>query len=343
MKYKKWLVMIPVLAVIAVFAYIVLGNTGKDYEDTIAALTKEKPEAVVTVGVWEDGEAAYRVFGENGKELPQELHTYAIGSVTKTFTGSLIAKQVENGKLQLDSPIGHLSFAELIYIPTIRQLVTHTSGLADEWETALESNPEAAFNREQMVELFEKQELIGADYEPYYSNFGAALAGSVAAASEQKTYEEAMNAYILQDLGLQNTKVGGKGDLDNYWDWKSGDEMMGAGAITSDVMDLLEYGRLHMQEELSHLKLTHEPLCQFTEDYDCGYFWLIDKENDMIWHNGELSMENDDGEEIGFQAFLGFSKASNRVVVVLSNMIAYDEDENAYADLLGYQLMESGL
>ena len=165
----------------------------------------------------------------------------------------------------------------------------------------------------------------------------------MAAEIEQKTYEEAMNAYISQDLGLQNTKVGGKGDLDNYWDWKSGDEMMGAGAILSNVTDLLEYGRMHMQEELSHLSLTHEPLSQFTEDYDCGYFWLIDKENDMIWHNGELAMENDNGEEVGFQAFLGFSKSSNRVVVVLSNMIAYDEDENAYADLLGYQLMESGL
>ena len=27
-----------------------------------------------------------KVYGENGKELPAELHTYEIGSLTKTFT-----------------------------------------------------------------------------------------------------------------------------------------------------------------------------------------------------------------------------------------------------------------
>lgn len=344
MENKKWLKLLPLLAAAVMLICRVLGKSGGDYEDTIAVLTKENPEAVVTVGVWENGEAAYRVFGENGKELPKELHTYAIGSITKTFTGSLIAKQVEDGKLELECPISdYLKMSAQTYAPTIKQLVTHTSGLSDEWERALEGNPETAFNRAAMVELFEKQGLLETEYEPYYSNFGAALAGSVAAEIEQKTYEAAMNEYISQDLRLQNTKVGGNGDLDNYWNWKSGDEMMGAGAVTSNVIDLLEYGRLHMQEELPHLRLTHEPQSQFTEDYDCGYFWLIDKENGMIWHNGELAMENDNGEEVGFQAFLGFSKTSNRVVVVLSNIIAYDEDENAYTDLLGYQLMESGL
>lgn len=62
------------------------------------------------------------------------LHT---GSVTKTFVGVAIIQQVEAGNLQLDDPITqHLPF-EIInpHFPdepiTVRQLVTHTSGLLD--------------------------------------------------------------------------------------------------------------------------------------------------------------------------------------------------------------------
>lgn len=36
---------------------------------------------------------------------------------------------------------------------------------------------------------------------------------------------------------------------------------------------------------------------------------------------------------------LFFSKSRNRVVVVLSNVIAYDAEETAYTDLLGYRFL----
>ena len=95
-----------------------------------------------------------------------------------------------------------------------------------------------------------------------------------------------------------------------------------------------------MEENPAYLSLCHEPLGQFSEDYDCGYFWMIDKENHFIWHNGELVMEDENGNDVGYQSFLGFSKEKKRVVVILSNLIAYDGDDNAYTDLLGYLLLE---
>lgn len=308
------------------------------YQDSLIALTQGKSEAVVTIGILRDGKAEYHVYGEDGKELPYVAHTYAVGSVTKTFTGALAAKQVAAGKLELEEDISK-------YLPganpgvTLKKLLTHTSGLSDEWEQALGRDASAAFNREEMTALLNTRQLSGDDYAPEYSNFGAALAGTIAAACENKTYEAAMNDFIQKDLGLSNTQVGGKGDLQNYWNWNASDEMMAAGAILSNAEDMLQYGSLYLKEEPSYLKNCLESLAEFTQDYECGYFWLIDKENGICWHNGELAMEDENGNDVGFQSFLGISKETKSIVVVLSNLIAYDEDDTAYTDIIGYQLL----
>lgn len=63
------------------------------------------------------------------------------------------------------------------------------------------------------------------------------------------------------------------------------------------------------------------------------------KDNPVIFHNGEVAMEKDNGKEVGFQSFLGFSKENGRVVLVLSNEIARDDEDNDYATLLGYRVL----
>lgn len=60
---------------------------------------------------------------------------HRVGSVTKTFTAAAVLRQVENGRIGLDTPIGR-------YLPglvpgargdaiTVRMLINHTSGLAE--------------------------------------------------------------------------------------------------------------------------------------------------------------------------------------------------------------------
>ena len=49
------------------------------------------------------------MYGENGKELPSKLHTYEIGSLTKTFTAALINKAISEGKINIkDIILNHL-------------------------------------------------------------------------------------------------------------------------------------------------------------------------------------------------------------------------------------------
>ena len=71
----------------------------------------------------------YKVYGEDGKELDPVLHQYEIGSVTKTFTCSLLCKAISEGRLTLDDQISqYIKMPKGYYYPTIRKLVTHTSG-----------------------------------------------------------------------------------------------------------------------------------------------------------------------------------------------------------------------
>lgn len=81
------------------------------------------------------------------------------------------------------------------------------------------------------------------------------------------------------------------------------------------------------------------PISKIDDEYDVGCFWLIDKGNDVIWHNGEVAMGDFKGKEAGYQSFVEISPKENKVVVILSNVIANDEDGTAYSDMLGYSLM----
>lgn len=59
---------------------------------------------------------------------------FEIGSITKTFTGLILAQMIEHGKVQLDAPVRELLPAGTVAKPqgreiTLLDLVTHHSGL----------------------------------------------------------------------------------------------------------------------------------------------------------------------------------------------------------------------
>lgn len=40
------------------------------FEEALQYTTKNNPDAVITVGILKDGQVSYKVYGENGQELP---------------------------------------------------------------------------------------------------------------------------------------------------------------------------------------------------------------------------------------------------------------------------------
>lgn len=103
--------------------------SGLSFQEALEYTTKDNADAVITIGIIKNGEAFYTVYGENGKELPKELHTYEIGSLTKTFTAAMVGKALQEGKVDINATIDqYLSLPEENVYPTVAALLTHTSG-----------------------------------------------------------------------------------------------------------------------------------------------------------------------------------------------------------------------
>lgn len=315
-------------------------------DDVMEMIVKDNKDAVISVGIWEDGKEEMYIYTKDGKKDFVE-YKYQIGSITKTFTGAMLAKEVYDGKMSLNDPVGkYLELSEKSYNPTFEKLVTHRSGLSTLWEDYLAKSDDIFkenFSRADMIKMLEDSCVDDGSYNFEYSNFGTGLVGTATSneIDNNSSYKETMDKFIKEELGLDNTTVGDIGDFENNYLWSQNDEMMGAGAIVSTVPDLLEYGKMYLSDDSKYdfLDLCTKPVGSMDDTYDIGYFWLIDKEEDIIWHNGEIAYDDEDGNEVGYMSFIGVSPKKNKVVVVLYNGISYDGDD-ALTDILGYLLLE---
>lgn len=346
---KKKYVLVVLIFIIVIAMVAIIYSTFADKttsKDIMAMIVGDNEDAVISVGIWEDGFETEYLYTRDGRQ-DFVTYKYQIGSVTKTFTGALLAKEVYDGRISIDDSVGkYLKLNQGSYDPTFEQLVTHRSGLSTLWDDILANSTDIFkenFSREDMVKLLENSKVQAAEYSFDYSNFGTGLVGTTTAneIEPESSYQKIMNRFLKEQLKLSDTYVGGDGDFKDNYQWTANDEMMSAGAIVSTVPDLIEYGKHYITDsgEDAYLDLCTTSLANVDENYDIGYFWLIDRNTGVVWHNGELAYENEDGVEVGYQAFLGIDKKKKKVVVVLYNGVSY-YDENALTDILGMLLMK---
>lgn len=211
-------------------------------------------------------------FADIEKKTPMTPRSiFRIASITKTFTSTAILQLRDRGKLHLDDPVAkHLPwFMYKNRFPdgpavTIRQLLTHTSGLPT--ESAMPYWTDYNFpTHDQLIALLHSQESI---FEPEtkwkYSNLGMAILGEVVAAASGQSYESYVVQNILQPLKLASTSVVPQPDqlprfTTSYGRRRSDGTrkiypLMDAKAITpaanmsSTVEDLGRFASLHMLE-----------------------------------------------------------------------------------------------
>jgi len=149
-----------------------------------------------------------------------------------------------------------------------------------------------------------------------------AVLGLVLEAVYKTDYTSLLNAFLQNELGLTATQISDKsGDLGNYWDWKADDAYLSAGAITSNISDMLLYAKGCLEGNKYFAKC-HNSLLSInasSEMYrtmginmdEIGMAWLIDSKNGIVWHNGGTG---------NYNSYLGFNPMSGVAVVVLSNL-----------------------
>jgi len=235
-------------------------------------------------------------------ETPLTLEDrFEIGSITKTFVATIILQLVEEGKIGLDDPItDRLSVEVLANIPnfekiTIRQLLNHTSGIAD---YTLPLFFQAQTNPGVFLQDWQPEELLTfiTNQNPYfapgesweYSNTNVILLGLIIEAVTESNMAAEIRSRILEPLELNDTffaeeeEIPG-GYVNAYWDFDgdgnfndvSGANLSwawAAGAMVSNPIDLARFisgllsGQLLAENSLEQMLTFEQPIN--SDNYD---------------------------------------------------------------------------
>ncbi|HVW98789.1 MAG TPA: serine hydrolase domain-containing protein [Mucilaginibacter sp.] len=290
-------------------------------------------------GVIKDGTTSVYSYGEmkkGGGKLPDGDSFFEIGSITKTFTATLLAWLVEQNKVKLTDPI-------TMYLPdsvatnsalsgiTLLNLSNHTSGLPSVPPNLRASmtdqfNPYKDYTLNGMYTYLKTCKPETPPGEKYaYSNLGVGLLGSILQQVTGKTFEQMVTEIITRPLGMFSTAqylnplfsprfvsvYNSEGQPTPAWDFNV---LAPAGALRSTVNDLLKYAKANMNagnDRLSKaIQLTHR--ITFNKDVKIGLGWHVISVDgvDYYFHNGGT---------YGSSSFLAFNPVTKVAVVVLSN------------------------
>ncbi|MGI9625765.1 MAG: serine hydrolase domain-containing protein, partial [Longimicrobiales bacterium] len=249
---------------------------------------------------------------------------FEIGSITKVFTGTLLADMTRRGEVSLTDPVQTL-LPDGVTMPErngaeikLVDLATHRSALPrlpSNFAPADPSDPYADYSAEMLYDFLSSYELtrdIGAEAE--YSNLAVGLLGHVLAERVGMTYEEAVRSRILDPLEMDMTTIELTAEQDELmakghdpagavvplWDVGT---LAGAGGLRSNVTDMLRFLAANVGEPSTEVELAlrdaHEARVNMGESMDIGLNWITRTTDGQrtVWHNGGTG---------GFRTFVGF-------------------------------------
>jgi len=276
-------------------------------EETLRLIKKTckgKKDLKLTIGYLTDNNSVIKIYNEKGELDLSEKYHYEIGSITKTFTASLLSKYIFENKMSINDPIQKYieELKEDEYYPTLLRLATHSSGYSEslpfnkrEYSSLIldlimgasnfnKTNPlNMDFNKMKM--LMEKNKLKEMDYSWEYSNFGFSLIGYGLGNVSGRGYWDTMNDFLQHELGLSDTYLGmSNNNLHGYdrknndcgnWKWHEENLFSPAGAISSTADDLLNYAKINMYEDQPYLSLCHKKHGNGPKKHDMGLGWWL--------------------------------------------------------------------
>jgi D-alanyl-D-alanine carboxypeptidase len=146
---------------------------------------------------------------------PRTTDHMRIASVAKAFSGAVALRLVDRDKLRLDDTIGEIlpSQPTAWHQVTLRQLLSHTSGLPD-FSTApafleiLQEDSRHRFDSRRLLDFVADQDLLfppGSRYE--YSNSDNIAVALMAEAVTGQRYERLLDQLVYRPLGLRQTSL----------------------------------------------------------------------------------------------------------------------------------------
>ncbi len=299
----------------------------------------------VALGVIRDGEAFNLFHGEKSKNsdnLPDENTIYEMGSVTKTFTTTLLADHIVNDRVGLHDEVRAYLPADSVTLPTYNgaeislwHLATHTASLPKNFSDNYplppgtpETDPFAGIRSEHVYDYLTNYVTLnrapGNEYE--YSNLGVGLLGLILSRINETTYETLLKETVLDVLGMDQTSIvlndAQRGNMAvgyNEWTneieaWSSDHVLVGCGSLKSNLKDMMTFLKANMGLLDSSLNasiaLALQP--QFANFICLGWFLFTFDDGQIITCHG--------GAAAGHMTFIEFNRSTQMGVVMLYNM-----------------------
>jgi D-alanyl-D-alanine carboxypeptidase len=202
----------------------------------------------VSAAVAHDGELVWSgTSGTDGAGRPLTVGTpMVIGSVTKTFMAAAVLQLAEEGRVDLEQPVSH-------YLPelavgddvTVRQLLDHTSGLADLFNdatrTAIEEHPEELWDTADVLEA-----VHGPLYEPgegwAYANTNYLILGLLVERAAGSPLGDELGRRFFTPLDLDHTGLISATEPDQALAPAWASIFWASGAMVSTTAELARWG-----------------------------------------------------------------------------------------------------
>jgi CubicO group peptidase (beta-lactamase class C family) len=256
----------------------------------------------VAVGISFGGEEEIVGLGVTSVENPlpvDEQTLFQIGSITKTFTGTLVMRLVEAGDLDLDEPVRtyladlKLADEDVARRVTMRHLLTHTGGWEGDYFDDLGPGDDALARMVAAVAELPQVTPLGEIWS--YNNAGFYIAGRVVEVLTGKSFEAAMRELVLEPLGLAMSfffadevmthrfAVGHHitdDDVTVARPWPIGRAAHPCGGLVCSARDLLRYARFQMGDgepllRAESMALMRKPHAAATGRDEIGLTWFL--------------------------------------------------------------------
>jgi CubicO group peptidase (beta-lactamase class C family) len=264
---------------------------------------------------------------------------FQIGSITKTFTATVVLKLAEEGRLSIKDRLSKYfpDFRQAADV-TIEELLSHTSGIPDYNADETDTIAWTPVSKALIWGLFDTKPLDfkpGTAYE--YSNSGYFVLGQIIEKVTRKPYEQAVREMILEPLHMTHSgfdfihladslKVTGyavyEADRQRPVHLIDSTVSYAAGGMYSNTTDLFAWSRAIPTHQILSADTWQKAFTPFTKGLErrgrspatYGYGWIIDTINGQkyVGHAGGI---------MGFNCYFLYFPAEDITVILLNNFL----------------------
>ena len=318
------------------------------FRQAFSGLSTPSSMAITAGFVTGDGPAVLLATGPRFKGSTQSVPEDArwhVGSLTKSFTATLLARMAERGEIDFAAPLANLlpEFAPEMHPDwqslTLIEILSHTAGLPANFTNAemeKPGGPDHVHERLLRLRAHWGTPLPGTRGKFTYSNMGYVLAGFIAETRAGSRWQDLILREIAQPLNLTSLGFGApRGNADPWGHtarflrqtpveptdpWSDNPAWLGpAGTLHMSIADLLTWGQTHMRACRGELPefLSAESCTLLHTPVSSGYAlgWVVD---DLAWLGGGV-IHTHNGSNTMWFAELAYAPDRDMVLAVILN------------------------